>query len=98
MIAPTRYSATIDIGRQQRLSATIARDREQISTQRRIAQKLLLIFRPQISPPEAPVACKNQGGAYLREKATQKQNAAPQGTALHIRQTGRLLVVGRAQA
>lgn len=38
MIAPTRYSATIDIGRQQRLSVAIARDREQISTQHRIAR------------------------------------------------------------
>lgn len=36
MITPTRYSAIIDIGRQQRLSTAIARDREQISTQRRI--------------------------------------------------------------
>lgn len=38
MIAPTRYSANIDIGRQQRLSAAISRDREAISTQRRIAR------------------------------------------------------------
>lgn len=38
MIAPTRYSATIDIGRQQRLSVAIARDREQISTQHRISR------------------------------------------------------------
>ena len=38
MIAPTRYSANIDIGRQQRLSAAIGRDREAISTQHRIAR------------------------------------------------------------